>query len=149
MEFVVSVPVARYLVRQPVGSDHDVDVVPGLRHEMVQSFDLVVSEAAATQLFTLVVAATPALSEHDRAVISQALRATRRPEVVFLVEATPDSWSAECAASADSPAAVAALGVLCASAGWDKGEPVEVSLNGHRSELSAEFDGRNWRCRVG
>src|SRR5688572_3768631 len=128
-EWVVSRPIGRYLVRQPVGAEEDVDVVPGLRHDMVQSFDLVVSHARSTQLYTIVVSAIPELSEHDRAVISQALLATRRPAVVFLSDALPTSAVAECAGNPSSPGAAVAVGVVIASISRASGEPVDVALN--------------------
>lgn len=146
-EWVVSRPIGRYLVRQPVGADHDVDVVPGLRHDMVQSFDVVVSHGRSTQLYTIVVSTMPELSEHDRTVISQCLLATRRPEVVFLSEALPTSATAECAGSADAPAAVA-VGVVIASISRASGEPVAVAVNGQHWTVTPTLEGQRWRCRA-
>lgn len=147
-EWVVSRPIGRYLVRQPVGAEHDVDVVPGLRHDMIQSFDLVVSQARSTQLYTLVVATMPALSEHDRSVISQSLLATRRPEVVFLSEALPDSGTAECSDSADPRAAAAAVSVVLASISGASGEPIAVTVNGQHSTVTPHLEGQRWRCQA-
>jgi len=147
-EWVVSRPIGRYLVRQPVGAEHDVDVVPGLRHDMVQSFDLVVSHAGATQLYTVVVSAMPTLSEHDRAVISQALMATRRPEVVFLSDALPTSATAECAGNSASPGAAVAAGVVITSISRFSGEPVAVTLNGVEWTVTPTLEGQRWRCRA-
>lgn len=147
-EWVASRPIARYLVRQPVGADHDVDVVPGLRHDMVQSFDLVVSQARSTQLYTVVFAATPALSDHDRSVITQALLATRRPEVVYLIEAAPGSAAAQCAEGVNPAATAAAVGVVVRSFAEPHSVPVAVSVNGQRWSVSAELEGQRWRCQV-
>ena len=147
-DWTASLPVARYLVRQPVGAEHDVDVVPGLRHDMVQSFDVVVLQAASTQLYTIVVAMVPTLSEHDRAVIVRALLATRRPEVVFLIEASPGSAAAEYAGSADSPATAVAVSVVSASLGWNTGNPTAVDVNGRRWTVTAKLDGQRWHCRT-
>ena len=147
-EWVASRPIPRYLVRQPLGADYDVDVVPGLRHDMVQSFDLVVSHARSTQLYTLVFANTPALSDHDRGVISQALLATRRPEVVFLLEAAPGSAAAQCAAGVDPAATAVAVGIVIQSLGQPRGAPVAVTVNGQRWSVTAELDGQRWRCRA-
>ena len=147
-EWVVSRPIARYLARQPVGAEHDVDVVPGLRHDVVHSFDLVVSHARSTALYTIVFAKEPALSEHDRAVIARALLGTRRPEVVFLVDASPAGATAESAASVDSGATAAAVGVVRASVGWASGEPMAIDVNGTRWDVTAELDGQHWRCRA-
>lgn len=147
-EWVVSRPIGRYLVRQPVGAEEDVDVVPGLRHDMVQSFDMVVSHDRSTQLYTLVVATMPALSEHDRAVITQALLATRRPEIVFLDQALPDSGAAECAESADAAGAAVAVGVVIAKISRAFGEPVAVSVNGVSWTVTPTLEGQRWRCRV-
>ena len=145
---VVSLPIARYLVRQPVGAEHDVDVVPGLRHDMVQSFDLVVSQAASTQLYTIVVATMPALSEHDRAVIARALLATRAPEVVFLLEVSPGSATAAYARSVDSPRAAVAVSVVIASLGWKSDEPMVIDVNGCLWTVTATLDEQRWRCRA-
>jgi len=149
-EWVASRPIARYLVRQPVGAEQDVDVVPGLRHDMVQSFDLVVSQARSTQLYTVVLATTPALSEHDRGVITRALLATRRPEVVFLLEATPDSAAAQCAEGVSPSATAAAVGVVVRSFGQPNSVPVSVSVtvNGQRWSVRAELEGQRWRCQA-
>ncbi len=147
-EWVVSRPIGRYLVRQPVGAENDVDVVPGLRHDMVQSFDLVVSQGRSTQLYTIVVSTMPELSEHDRAVISQSLLATRRPEVVFLSEALPTSAAAESAGSSGSPGAAVAVGVVIASISRASGEPVEVAVNGQQWTVTPTLEGQRWRCRA-
>jgi hypothetical protein len=147
-DWVVSRPIGRYLVRQPVGAEEDVDVVPGLRHDMVQSFDLVVSHAASNQLYTLVVGTMPVLSEHDRAVIAQALLATRRPEVVFLLEALPDSATAECAQSVDPAAAAMAVGVVITSISGQRGTPVTVDVNGTRWTATATLEQQRWHGTV-
>lgn len=147
-DWTASLPIARYLVRQPVGAEHDVDVVPGLRHDMVQSFDVVVSQAASTLLYTIVVATKPALSEHDRAVIVRALLATRRPEVVFLLDALSGGAAAEYAGSADSAATAVAVGVVGASVGWNTGEASAVDVNGRRWTVSMQLEGQRWRCRA-
>src|SRR5688572_5232432 len=147
-DWIVSLPIGRYLVRQPVGAEHDVDVVPGLRHDMVQSFDVFVSLAQSTVLYTIVVATTPALSEHDRAVIVRALLATRRPEIVFLLEASPGSARAELVGSGDSPATAVAVGVVGASVGWNTGEPSAVDVNGRRWMVSMKLEGQRWRCQA-
>lgn len=148
IEFVVSSPVARYLVRQPVGSEHEVDVVPGLRHDMVQSHDLVVSQPGSTQLFTVVNAARPALSEHDRAVIAQALAATRRPQVVFLIQTEPEETEVACDGAVDPAATAAAVGVVTRSDRAQNGRPLEVLVQGQRWQASTRRDGQNWHCRV-
>ena len=145
---VVSQPVPRYLVRQPVGSEHDVDVVPGLRHDMVQSYDVVVSHQTATDLYTVVVATTPALSEHDRAVIAQALAATRRPKLVFLLEAAAGGGRAVCAPNVDASASAAAVAVVCTSTAWCDAEPLQVSVNSATFQVTAKWDGSNWQCGV-
>jgi hypothetical protein len=131
-----------------VGAEHDVDVVPGLRHDMVQSFDMVVSQAASTQLYTIVVATMPALSEHDRAVIARALLATRAPEVVFLLEVSADNATAAYARNVDSPAAAAAVGVAIASLGWKSDELMAIDVNGRRWTVTAKLDLQRWRCRA-
>lgn len=131
-----------------MGLEHDVDVVPGLRHDIVQSFDMVVSQVSVTQLYTVVVASMPRLSVHDRAVIAQALAATRRPRLAFLVEAAPGGATAERESDADSPATAAAVAVMGASAGWETTEPLQVLVDGQRYLARVEFDGRNWRCRI-
>ena len=147
-EWVASRPIPRYLVRQPVGADYDVDVVPGLRHDMVQSLDVVVSHARSTQLYTVVFATTPALSEHDRGVITRALLATRRPEVVFLLEAAPGNAVAQCAEGVDPAATAAAVGIVVQSLGQPRSAPIAISVNGQRWSVTAELDGQRWRCRA-
>jgi len=147
-EWVASRPIGRYLVRQPVGADYDVDVVPGLRHDMVQSLDLVLSHARSTQLYTVVFATSPALSEHDRSVITRALLGTRRPEVVFLLEAAPAGAAAQCTEGANLAATAAAVGVVVRSFGQPNSVPVAVTVNGQRWSVSAELEGQRWRCQV-
>lgn len=147
-DWVVSLPIGRYLVRQPVGAEHDVDVVPGLRHDMVQSFDLVVSQGTPTQLYTVVVGTMLALSEHDRAIIARALLATRRPEVVFLLEAKPGSGAAEYTGSADPSAAAVAVGVVGATLGWPRGEPLTIGINGRHWTVTARLEDQRWRCQA-
>jgi hypothetical protein len=122
-----------------MGSEHEVDVVPSLRHEMVQSFDMVVSQAARASLHTVVVATLPTLSTHDRAVIAQALAATRRPELAFLVESSPDAASAECADATNPETAAAAVAVVRAAQGCHRQDALTISL---------KWDGRNWQCQV-
>lgn len=146
-EFVVSLPVPRFLVRQPIGSEHDVDVVPGLRHDAVQSFDLMVSHSTTTELFTVVVGTRPVLSDHDRSVIAQALAATRRPVIVFLVSSDPQGWQAECSATAESAAAAAAVGVVGKAVGRQD-DSLDIAVGGRRHVVTAARDGQKWRCWV-
>lgn len=145
---IVSAPIARYLVRQPMGAEHDVDVVPGLRHDMVQSFDVVVSHAQSTELYTIVVATAPALSDHDRAVIARALLATRRPELVFLLEVSSGTASAGYERNVDSPRAAVAVGVVIASLGWKGDEPMTIDVNECRWTVTAKLEGQRWRCHA-
>jgi hypothetical protein len=139
----------RFLVRQPVGSEHEVDVVPGLRHDMVQSFDMIVSDAAGADLHTVVIANAPVLSEHDKNVVAQALSSTRRPMLTFLVDSSPGNVLAESSSGADPEAAASAVAVVRASAGWDEDSPLEVRLDEQPRRVTPGFDGKNWRCRVG
>lgn len=148
-EFVISLPVARFLARQPIGSEYDVDVVPGLRHDVVQSFDLMVAHAATTALHTVVVGSRPMLSDHDRAVIAQALAATRRPVVVFLVQADGADWTADCAVGADSTAVAAAVGVTVGAARGADSASFGVFVHGSRYSVTAQREGQRWRCAVG
>lgn len=147
-DWIVSRPIGRYLVRQPVGAENDVDVVPGLRHDMVQSFDLVVSHARSTELYTLVVATMPALSGHDRGVIARALLATRRPEVVFLLEALPSSAVVEVLGNESSAAPAVASSVVIASISQQSGVPVAVAVNGTPWTVTPTLEGQRWRCRA-
>jgi hypothetical protein len=139
----------RFLVRQPVGSEHEVDVLPGLRHDMVQSFDMIVSDAAGADLHTVVIANAPVLSEHDKNVVAQALSSTRRPMLTFLVDSSPGNVLAESSSGADPEAAASAVAVVRASAGWDEDSPLEVRLDEQPRRVTPGFDGKNWRCRVG
>jgi len=132
-----------------MGSEHDVDVVPGLRHDMVHSFDMVVSLGQSTLLYTVVLATLPALSQHDRTVIAQALAATRRPQLVFLTEVTPSGGRAEAVVDADTQGAAAAVGVVRASAGWQSSEPLDIVINGDLRRVTTRWDQRRWQCSVG
>lgn len=124
------------------------DVVPGLRHDAVQSFDLMVAHAATTALHTVVVGLRPRLSEHDRSVIAQALAATRRPVVVFLINADQDDCQALCGAGDDSTAAAAAVGVVVtASQGVDSAS-LGVFVHESRYSVTAGRDGPRWKCQV-
>jgi hypothetical protein len=131
-----------------VGSEHEVDVVPGLRHDTVQSFDMIVSQGMGADLHTVVVANSPVLSQHDRSVIAQALAATRRPALAFLVQRSPGSATAECSACVDPRATASAVAALCASAGWDESVPLEISVNGSSMQVAVGSDGKRWLCRL-
>jgi hypothetical protein len=147
-DLVVSKPTLRFLVRQPVGSEHEVDVVPGLRHDMVQCFEMMVSAGAAADLHNIVLGHSPALSEHDQNVIAQALAATRRPRLSFLFDSSPGRVSAKSSATRDSHAAACALAVVCASAGLDGSQTISVSVDERSWQVALGFDGKYWRCRV-
>lgn len=132
-----------------MGGEHEVDVVPGLRHPMVQSFDLVVGQEARCALYTVVIASEPGLSRHDKNVIRQALAATRRPVVVFLEADSPEGASAYCVTEGDPRAVAAAVAVVRSFA--SSSEPVQetVTVNGRALTVEVTGDGLSFGCRVG